>query len=937
MSRKSYIRNQLIHEDRRLGKAKSQWVNQFRCEHIRPLVICRGPIRKEAIDVFSEMGIEHFGILISEKDSITYRNALAPELRMLKDFSRVHRVKDYTGLTKSERLERIEQIICITKKHDYNALFSGYGFMAEDAEMISAMEKANLIVIGPGSNVIQQAGFKDEAKRTALKVGVSVTPGIDNAAALALLKKYSNTQALSKISNKNKLSIDPKIFEDTEVTLEELAEIVLFASYERGVDLYSIDELSEAISDCIESLSRKHPGYDIRLKAIGGGGGKGQRIVNSSNTTKARELVTEILQEVKATGVGDNKNIIVELNVRATRHQEIQVVGNGDWCMTLGGRDCSIQMHEQKLLEVSVTDETLTREIEELKTRGLVKDARLLQSELTSLRQMEEEAALFGSAVGLDSVSTFECIVSNSDHFFMEMNTRIQVEHRVSELCYGLKFINPSNPKDYFVCNSLVELMVLLAAHGKALPRPERVPRYPASIEARLNATNAALKPHAGGIVEYWSDPLDGEIRDDQGISLNNPDTGMFMKYHLAGAYDSNIALLLSVGTSRKQAFENISEIFRNTQLKGENLSTNLQFHYGLINWLISQNVNAQPTTEFVAPYLALVGQLKETASQIDLEFAWNHIQRKLLNEEDKSNATELVAILSTKKSLLLRPIELLLSDPHLLSGWLSLNRDSYTLIDGGISFNENPIDLIHRTYHFLAMDYSSQRPAAERIWREDHEVLEAARSFYEELNMKLGSPCWVELTSLLSGNTAPKRIQSERLWREIQSANKGFQAGLEILCILIAVGEKAGFGKLSVSSNLKIAIPKKLRDKSYQERMSKLLEPPPMESSNELLAQTGGMFYRRESPDHPPFLKAGDHFEEGDPLYIIEVMKMFNKVYASFSGTVEEVLIEQDGVIVSQGQRLFRITPDFVADPKSNKGIASSRAASTEKLLKYF
>ena len=937
MSKKSYIRNQLIHEDRRLGKAKSQWVSQFRCEHIRPLVICRGPIRKEAIDVFSEMGIEHFGILISEKDSITYRNALAPELRMLKDFSRVHRVKDYTGLTKSERLERIEQIICITKEHDYNALFSGYGFMAEDAEMISAMEKASLIVIGPGSNVIQQAGFKDEAKRTALKVGVSVTPGIDNAAALALLKKYSNTQALSKISNKNKLNIDPKVFEDTEVTLEELAEIVLSASYERGVDLYSIDELSEAISDCIGSLSRKHPEYDIRLKAIGGGGGKGQRIVNSSNTTKARELVTEILQEVKATGVGDNKNIIVELNVKATRHQEIQVVGNGDWCMTLGGRDCSIQMHEQKLLEVSVTDETLTAEIEELKTRGLAKEARLLQSELTSLRQMEEEAARFGSAVGLDSVSTFECIVSNSDHFFMEMNTRIQVEHRVSELCYGLKFINPSNPKDYFVCNSLVELMVLLAAHGKALPRPERVPRYPASIEARLNATNAALKPHAGGIVEYWSDPLDGEIRDDQGISLNNPDTGMFMKYHLAGAYDSNIALLLSVGTSRKQAFENISEIFRNTRLKGENLSTNLQFHYGLINWLISQNVNAQPTTEFVAPYLALVGQLKETASQIDLEFAWNHIQRKLLNEEDKSNATELAEILSAKKSLLLRPIEVLLSDPHLLSGWLSLNRDSYTLIDGGISLNENPIDLIHRTYHFLAMDYFSQRPAAERIWREDHEVLEAARSFYEELNMKLGSPCWVELTSLLSGNTAPKRIQSERLWREIQSANKGFQAGLEILCILIAVGEKAGFGKLSVSSNLKIAIPKNLRDKSHQERMSKLLEPPPMESSNELLAQTGGMFYRRESPDHPPFLKAGDHFEEGDPLYIIEVMKMFNKVYASFSGTVEEVLIEQDGVIVSQGQRLFRITPDFVADPKSNKGIASSRAASTEKLLKYF
>ncbi len=117
----------------------------------------------------------------------------------------------------------------------------------------------------------------------------------------------------------------------------------------------------------------------------------------------------------------------------------------------------------------------------------------------------------------------------------------------------------------------------------------------------------------------------------------------------------------------------------------------------------------------------------------------------------------------------MLRPIELLLSDPHLLSGWLSLNRDSYTLIDGRISLNENPIDLIYRAYHFLAMDYFSQRPAAERIWREDHELLETARSFYEELNMKLGSPCWVELTSLLSGNTAPKRIQSERFGFQFQ------------------------------------------------------------------------------------------------------------------------------------------------------------------------
>jgi acetyl/propionyl-CoA carboxylase alpha subunit len=62
---------------------------------------------------------------------------------------------------------------------------------------------------------------------------------------------------------------------------------------------------------------------------------------------------------VKATGVGDNKNVLIELNIEQTRHNEIQLLGNGEWCVSLGGRDCSLQMHEQKLLEVSVTQEGL--------------------------------------------------------------------------------------------------------------------------------------------------------------------------------------------------------------------------------------------------------------------------------------------------------------------------------------------------------------------------------------------------------------------------------------------------------------------------------------------------------------------------------------------------------------------------------------------------
>ena len=78
---------------------------------------------------------------------------------------------------------------------------------------------------------------------------------------------------------------------------------------------------------------------------------------------------------------------------------------------------------------------------------------------------------------------------------------------------------------------SLVEAMVLLAAHGPKLPKPERILRHNDSVEARLNATNQALQPSAGGVIEYWSDAVEGEIRDDQGISLHNPDTDVFMKY----------------------------------------------------------------------------------------------------------------------------------------------------------------------------------------------------------------------------------------------------------------------------------------------------------------------------------------------------------------------------------------------------------------------
>jgi acetyl/propionyl-CoA carboxylase alpha subunit len=933
VSNEHYLRNPLIHRERRLARHASPWVAQFDCSDLRPLIICRGPIRKEAMDVFSEMGIDHFGILLSEKDSIVYQNALAPELRSLTDPDRVHRVPDYTGANKEERDQRIAQIISIARDNNYNAIFAGYGFMAEDETMVAAMERAGLNFIGPCSRTVHDAGLKDEAKRTALKYGVSVTPGIDNGTALTLLKKYPDVAALTALCAAEGLAVDPAILDDDAITIEDKADKVLAASYSKGIDLYTVDELCETLTEAVGRMQADYPRNRVRLKAISGGGGKGQRILGVGQAERTAELVREILNEVKTTGVGDNKNVLVELNIETTRHQEIQVIGNGDWCMTMGGRDCSLQMHEQKLLEVSVTVESLRTAIAQAEAAGQEVEAQVLRQDLITLEEMEDEAARFGAAVGLDSVSTFECIVDGDKHFFMEMNTRIQVEHRVTELCYALRFTNPDDSSDSFVVESLVEAMVLLAVHGPRLPKPTRILRHNDSVEARLNATNQALQPSAGGVIEHWSDALEGEIRDDQGISLHNPDTDVFMKYTLAGAYDSNIALLLTVGETRLDTYEKMAETIRRTRMRGKDLATNLEFHYGLVNWFIGQNINARPTTRFIVPYLTAVGELKDQANNIDLDFAWREICRARVKGLGDAAAKALHTAMELKQTLLLRPLQRLLEEPHVLSGWLSINRDCYTVIDGKLCWNENPVELLADTYHFLNMDYTPGAPAASMIWDHDHDILQQALDFYVELNNRVDAPDWIALQSLLADAAAPAGF-TDADWTEVRSAHLGFQAGVDIIAVLPSIAEATGYYDLTVNEDLSIHIPESLLDPEHQARMAKVLVPPVAARGDEILAESGGMFYGRESPKHDLYVAEGDHFEAGDPLYIVEVMKMFNKVYAPFAGTVDKVLIDTDGVIIHKGQPLFKITPDEKIEVVPPEQIAARKRELTAGFL---
>ena len=932
MSNEHYLNNPLTHQDRQLGKSDSKWIRSFDCTHLRPLIICRGPIRKEAIDVFEEMGISHYGILLSEKDSIVYQSALAPELRQFNKPEHIHRVPDYTGADNEERQERIQQIIQIAHDNDYNAIFAGYGFMAEDENMVSAMEAAGLNFIGPCARTVHDAGLKDEAKRTALQVGVSVTPGINNATALTLLKQYPTEASLLELTNEAKLTLNQKRFDSAE-TLADKADVVLAASYKKGIDLFPLEALQETIREQVIEIGHQFPENRIRLKCIGGGGGKGQRILPSPSAyegsveerlqqaaDQAPSLVLEILNEVKATGKGDNKNILIELNIETTRHQEIQVLGNGTWSLSLGGRDCSLQMHEQKLLEVSVTAEDLQYALTQSIKEGREKETAVLSQDIKTLEAMETEAERFAEAVGLDNVSTFECIVDRDKHFFMEMNTRIQVEHRVTELCYRLNFVNPKDQSESFVVDSLVEAMVLLAAHGARLPKPERITRNKASVEARLNATNQALAPHAGGLIENWSNPTEDEIRDDQGISLHNPDTDVFMAYHLAGAYDSNIALLLTVGDNRLNSFERLAEVLRTTKIQGKDLATNLEFHYGLVNWFIGNNINARPTTGFIVPYISAVGLLKEQTNNLDIKFAYQNICQNILAAiTDQESSLAMQNVLSRKQILLMRPIEHLFSEPHILAGWLSLNQANFELADKGknkgkITWLKNPIYVLADTYHYLNMDFVKNNAASSMIWDHDAEVLNSALNFYQELEQRLGTDNFATINTLLSKASAPKGFD-KHLWQATQEAHLAYQAGCEVLSILPHVALETGFYDLQVNDDLSIHIPEKLFDTSLQAQMAKVLVPPPRAKSDEILASSGGMFYACEAPGMPPFVNEGDHFEAGQTLYIVEVMKMFNKVNAPFAGTIASVLIEKDGEIIKKGQPLFKIVPDEKVD----------------------
>ena len=869
-------------------QSRGDWARQFECGAARVLIICRGPVRMEAMEIFSWLGVKH-GILLSERDSLAAADCLAPELRRMDDPESVHLIEDYSAADAGGRRRRVAQIVKLAVEHGYNAIFAGYGFMAEDPALAAAVAAAGLHFLGPSAAVMRAAGAKDLARRTAASLGISTVPGFDDLDLRALLAKAPEHRALLALCDSHGLELDAEVRRQGDAAA--LARSMLRAARNGGAQLISVDELAEQAAACVERLQKEHPRSQIRLKAVSGGGGKGQRLVPPGKSAAVRALVREALAEA-----GGERNLIVELNLSGIRHQEIQLVGNGDWCLALGGRDCSVQRHDQKLLEFSLSTAELDAALERAADADDAAALRWLRRERRNLARMERAAVRFGRELGLDSLSTFECMVAGGRHYFMEMNTRIQVEHRITELCRGLRFCCPDDRQQYLEVHSLVALMLLLALHGPRLPPPQPVALRPAALEVRLNATDDALMPAGGGLIEHWSAPAAGELRDEQGICLASPATGAPVPHRLTGAYDSNIALLITAADSRPQALWQMAEILRRTEICGHGLATNLDFHRGLLSWLIEAPPRLDLSTDFVGSWLCLVGSLGERAAGLDLDALWRQLQGR----------SPLAAQLwDARRTLILRPMRALLARPHLLAGWVAHSRVWCDWGDEGALWRANPLHVLERLYHYLNMEARPGRAAAHCIWAEDAAALERGAAFYERLKADMGAADW----RALDFGRRPQGCDARR-WAEICAADAAHQAGNAMLALPAMLAAECGFRELRVRPGGGLRIPARLHNAAHQRRMLEVLAPPPEHSDDEVVAPMGGMFYARETPDGAPLAAAGQRLAAGDSLCLIEVMKMFNRVPAPRDCVIKEVLAPEDGGTVVRGQPLFVLQP---------------------------
>ncbi len=275
--------------------------------------------------------------------------------------------------------------------------------------------------------------------------------------------------------------------------------------------------------------------YPVMLKASAGGGGKGIRVVHSKNELeKAYDLVK---QEAKLSFNDDS--IYLEKVIQNPRHVEIQILADefGN-CIHLGERDCTIQRHNQKIIE---------------ETPSLVIDERVRE-------KMGQVAVKVAKEIGYTNAGTIEFLVDNDKNFyFMEMNTRIQVEHPITEMVTGI---------------DLVKEQIKIASGERLEYKQKDIQMIGHSIEARINAETPEknFRPCPGTITGL-------HLPGGNGIRI---DTAIYSGYTVPPTYDAMIAKIIAHGRTRQEAIAKLKSAV--AELVVEGIDTNVEFILDILN-----------------------------------------------------------------------------------------------------------------------------------------------------------------------------------------------------------------------------------------------------------------------------------------------------------------------------------------------------------------
>ncbi len=322
-------------------------------------------------------------------------------------------------------------------------------------------------------------------------------------------------------------------------------------------------------NDAIESAERavqiaRDIGYPVMIKASAGGGGKGLRVAYDDK--EALEGFTACQNEAR-NSFGDDR-IFIEKFVQQPRHIEIQILGDSHGnVIYLNERECSIQRRHQKVIEEAPSP--------------FISD--------TTRRAMGEQAVALAKAVKYQSAGTVEFVVGkDQDFYFLEMNTRLQVEHPVTECITGL---------------DLVELMIRVAA-GEKLPLAQAdVKREGWAIECRINAEDPFRNflPSTGRLVRFQP-PQETMFQSDTAARLGvRVDTGVYEGGEIPMFYDSMIAKLIVHGTDRQDAIRKMREALNGFVIRG--ISSNIPFQAALLAH--PQFVSGDFNTGFIAQHYA--------------------------------------------------------------------------------------------------------------------------------------------------------------------------------------------------------------------------------------------------------------------------------------------------------------------------------------------